>query len=49
MKKLALFMVLVIAAGVLVGCGDSGGGAAVDKAAEIDAQTKAAGGEEQKK
>lgn len=48
MKKFALFMILVIATGVLAGCGDGGGDAAVDKAAEIEAQTKAAGGDPQK-
>lgn len=48
MKKLAIFMLLVMAFGILAGCSDGGGDAAVDKAAEIDAQTKAAGGEAQK-
>lgn len=50
MKKLSLFVLATILMGVVAGC--SGGSvsesSALDKASEIEQQTKAAGGEPQK-
>jgi len=48
MKKFSLFVLFAILMGVVSGCSGSSDSAAIDKATEIEQQTKAGGGEPQK-